>query len=109
MATVLSDATCDTAHGQSFALHDHDEQSLATYEHDEQSFGAPQHDERPIAAREPNDLGWLGLCGNGEVHTVDGDICHLALICEGDPDTESPDPFLSNEDWRKLVAGCRQG
>jgi carbonic anhydrase len=50
-----------------------------------------------------NDLAWLSLSANGEVHTADGDLCHLTLVCENNPDSQSPDPFLSDEAWRHLV------
>ncbi|HWB12192.1 MAG TPA: SulP family inorganic anion transporter [Pirellulales bacterium] len=58
----------------------------------------------PVADTD-NDLTWLSLIANGEVRTADGDLCHLILVCENDPDSQSPDPFLSDEAWNRLVAG----
>jgi MFS superfamily sulfate permease-like transporter len=61
-------------------------------------------DDELRAVHADNDLAWMSLSRNGELHTVDGDLCHLILVCEGDPNTESPDPFLSDESWRNLLA-----
>ena len=56
-----------------------------------------EHSDEAVS-HEGNDLAWMSLSRNGEVHTVDGDLCHLILVCEDDLNTESPDPFHSDSD-----------
>jgi hypothetical protein len=58
---------------------------------------------RLAAARERNDLGWLSLCTSGDSRNLDSDLGQFSLLSQGDPDTASPDPFLSDDAWRKWV------
>jgi MFS superfamily sulfate permease-like transporter len=62
------------------------------------------NDVSPIPRVDDN-LAWLSLSQSSEASCVDRDLCHLMLVCEGDPNSRSPDPFLSDEAWRGLVAG----
>ena len=50
------------------------------------------------------DLAWLGLVESDESRAAGGDPCRQDLVSQHDPKLESPDPFLSNEEWRRIVA-----
>jgi hypothetical protein len=61
----------------------------------------------PAIAPESNDLGWLSLTETDEVSAIDGGLCQFALVSTGDANSHSPDPFLSDEDWHRLVLDHR--
>lgn len=62
---------------------------------------------RPLANPDRTVLAWLSLSETCESHAADSDIYREILVSEDDPNLHSPDPFLSNENWRQLVASHR--